>query len=173
MDDLTSGRGPFGFLERDYQIVERVRERIEGGGSGGLVVGVAGGAVSVAAGVLSAIAAIATITVMVIFLLLGGPRWVESFLGSLPDPQRERWSRVGFDLYRSVGGYVRGNLAISLIAGISAAFVLLLLGVPVRARARAGDRHPRSRAARRRHHRRHGLCSASSSSTRRRPRSSG
>jgi predicted PurR-regulated permease PerM len=129
VDDLTSGRGPFGFLERDYHVVERVRERVEEGGAGGLVVGIAGGALDVAAGVLTAIAAIATITVMVIFLLLGGPRWVEGFFDMLPAHQRERWSKVGDDLYHSVGGYVRGNLAISLIAGLSAAAVLLILGV--------------------------------------------
>jgi predicted PurR-regulated permease PerM len=130
VDDLTSGRGPFGFLERDYNVVERVRERVEAGGAGGLVVGVAGGVLDVAAGVLSAIAAIATITVMVIFLLLGGPRWVEAFYDTLPPEHRDRWSRVGHELYRSVGGYVRGNLAISLIAGLSAAAVLLILGIP-------------------------------------------
>ena len=109
VDDLTSGRGPLGFLERDYQVVERVRERVEEGGAGGLVVGIAGGALNVAAGVLTAIAAVATITVMVIFLLLGGPRWIEAFYGALPDEAQERWRRVGGDLYRSVGGYVRGN----------------------------------------------------------------
>ena len=36
VEDLTEGRGPLGFLERDYKIVERVREAIEnGGGAGG------------------------------------------------------------------------------------------------------------------------------------------
>lgn len=130
VDDLTSGRGPLGFLERDYQVVERVRERVEEGGAGGLVVGIAGGALNVAAGVLTAIAAVATITVMVIFLLLGGPRWIETFYSALPDEAEERWRRVGGDLYRSVGGYVRGNLAISVIAGVTAAAVLLILGVP-------------------------------------------
>ena len=130
VDDLTRGRGPFGFLERDYEIVEKVRERVQEGGSGGIIVSFAGGALSVAAGVLSAIAAVATITVMVIFLLLGGPRWVQSFLDALPDDQRDRWAGVGGDLYRSVGGYVRGNLAISLLAGVSSAVVLLILGVP-------------------------------------------
>jgi predicted PurR-regulated permease PerM len=33
-------------------------------------------------------------------------------------------------MYGSVGGYVRGNLAISVVAGISAGAVLLGLGVP-------------------------------------------
>ena len=56
-----------------------MRERVEKGGAGGLVIGFAGGAINVAAGVLTAIAAVATITVMVIFLLLGGPRWIEAF----------------------------------------------------------------------------------------------
>jgi predicted PurR-regulated permease PerM len=37
---------------------------------------------------------------------------------------------VGSDIYRQVGGYVTGNLAISLIAGALATFVLLILGVP-------------------------------------------
>ncbi len=129
VDDLTSGRGPLGFLERDYQVVERVRERVEEGGAGGLVVGIAGGALNVAAGVLTAIVAVVTITVMVIFLLLGGPRWIEAFYGSMPDESQERWRTVGNDLYRSTGGYVRGNLAISLVAGVSAAAVLLILGI--------------------------------------------
>src|SRR5919109_1376661 len=29
VDDLTAGRGPFGFLQRDYNVVERVREAVE------------------------------------------------------------------------------------------------------------------------------------------------
>src|SRR5262249_12098468 len=41
-----------------------------------------------------------------------------------------RWRKVGHDVYRTVGGYVTGNLAISLIAGISITVVLLILGVP-------------------------------------------
>jgi predicted PurR-regulated permease PerM len=130
VEDLTNGRGPLGFLERDYHVVERVRERVQQGGAGGVAIGIAGGALNVAAGVLTAIAAVATITVMVIFLLLGGPRWVESFFDALPEGSQARWRRVGSDLYRSVGGYVRGNLAISLVAGVSAAVVLLVLGVP-------------------------------------------
>jgi predicted PurR-regulated permease PerM len=37
---------------------------------------------------------------------------------------------VGRDIYRTVGGYVTGNLFISLIAGGSTTIVLLILGVP-------------------------------------------
>ena len=37
---------------------------------------------------------------------------------------------MGGDIYRTVGGYVSGNLAISLIAGVTSTVVLLVLGVP-------------------------------------------
>jgi predicted PurR-regulated permease PerM len=41
-----------------------------------------------------------------------------------------RWRSVGNDIYRTVGGYVTGNLLISLIAGVSTSIVLAVLGVP-------------------------------------------
>src|SRR5947208_983004 len=46
-----------------------------------------------------------------------------------PAPQR-RWRAVGHDIYRTVGGYVTGNLLISLIAGGLTTIVLLIMGVP-------------------------------------------
>ena len=130
VDDVASGRGPLGFLESDYHVVERVREALEKGGGAGLVAGVAGGSLLLVANALSTITAIGTIAVMIVFLLLGGPRWVEVLYGALPAESLPRWRRVGGGLYDSVGGYVRGNFAISLVAGVSAAIVLLILGVP-------------------------------------------
>jgi predicted PurR-regulated permease PerM len=44
--DLTAGRGPLGFLERDYQVVERLREAIDKAGTGG-VTGLTGPAVDI------------------------------------------------------------------------------------------------------------------------------
>ena len=91
VDDLTNGRGPLGFLQRDYHVVDRVRERIEAGGSAGSWSASPAGPLQVAATVVSTIVAIVTILVMVIFLLLGGPRWVDgSFKASLPVEQRDR-----------------------------------------------------------------------------------
>src|SRR6185437_5327420 len=62
--------------------------------------------------------------------LLEGPAWMERFYGLLPPPTQPRWRAVGHGIYRQVGGYVTGNLVISLIAGSLTTFVLLLLGVP-------------------------------------------
>ena len=44
---------------------------------------------------------------------------MERLYGLAPDGERPRWRRVGHDVYRTVGGYVTGNLLISLIAGVT------------------------------------------------------
>jgi predicted PurR-regulated permease PerM len=56
--------------------------------------------------------------------------WVERVYSLFPESSRPRWRRVGHDIYRTVGGYVTGNILISLIAGASITVVLLIMGVP-------------------------------------------
>jgi len=46
------------------------------------------------------------------------------------DDQRARWQRVGSEIYGTVGGYVTGNLLISVVAGVSSGIVLWITGVP-------------------------------------------
>jgi predicted PurR-regulated permease PerM len=129
VDDLTAGRGPLGFLETKYHVVDRVTEAVRGNGSGRLAGG-ASAALDVARSVVTFVVAVVTITFMTFFMLLEGPAWLERLLGLLPEPSRPRWEAVGRDVYRTVGGYVTGNLLISLIAGVAATMVLLALGMP-------------------------------------------
>jgi predicted PurR-regulated permease PerM len=127
--DLTKGRGRLGFLETKYHVVERLEHYVKHGGAKKLL-GLSGAAVSVTKGVLSFIVGSVTVAFLTFFMLLEGPAWMERFYGLLPPESQPRWRKVGQDIYRQVGGYVTGNLAISLIAGSLATFVLLLLGVP-------------------------------------------
>src|SRR5207249_8306207 len=90
----------------------------------------AGAAVTITKSVLTAVAATLTIVFMTFFMLLEGPWWMDRIYGVLPEEQQPRWRRVGHDVYRTVGGYVTGNLLISLIAGVSITIVLLIMGVP-------------------------------------------
>jgi predicted PurR-regulated permease PerM len=129
--DLTHGRGPLGFLETRYQVVERVQRFVHGGGRGGAsVASGVGVVVSLGKTIATAIAGLVTVIFLTLFLLLEGPSWVERGLSVLPADSRSRWQRVGHDIYRTVGGYVTGNLLISVIAGVAYGFVLLILGVP-------------------------------------------
>jgi predicted PurR-regulated permease PerM len=130
IDDLTKGRGRLGFLETKYHVRERVEAAIKSGGVKRILGVGAGAALSVTRSVLTTIAAIITIVFMTLFMLLEGPKWVERIYGLLPEPQQPRWRAVGYDIYRTVGGYVNGNLLISLVAGISSGIVLEIIGVP-------------------------------------------
>jgi predicted PurR-regulated permease PerM len=127
--DLTHGRGRLGFLERKYHIVEKVREQVKAGGAKKLF-GLSGAAVSLTKSVISVVAATVTIVFLTFFMLLEGRGWVDRCYSVLPEASRPRWKKVGEDIYRTIGGYVTGNILISLIAGASITVVLLILGVP-------------------------------------------
>ena len=129
VDDLTHGRGRLGFLETKYHVVEKVREQVKDGGAT-RVLGLSGAALSVTKSVITIIAATVTIIFLTFFMLLEGGAWVERVYSLFPERSQARWRRVGHDIYRTVGGYVTGNILISVIAGSAATIVLLVMGVP-------------------------------------------
>jgi predicted PurR-regulated permease PerM len=129
LDDLTKGRGRLGFLQSKYHLVDKARDALREGGARKLF-GLSGTALAVTKGVITAVVATVTIAFMTFFMLLEGPAWVDRGYGLLPAQSQPRWRAVGRDVYRTVGGYVTGNLLISLIAGTATAIVLFATGVP-------------------------------------------
>jgi predicted PurR-regulated permease PerM len=129
LDDLTKGRGRLGFLQEKYHLVDKARDAVREGGAAKLF-GLSGTAVAVAKGVVTVVVATLTIAFLTFFMLLEGPRWVDRFYSLLTPASRRRWQAVGRDIYRTVGGYVTGNLLISLIAGTLTAIVLAITHVP-------------------------------------------
>jgi predicted PurR-regulated permease PerM len=129
LHDLTKGRGRLGFLETKYHLVDKARKALREGGASKLF-GLSGTALAVARGVINAVLATVTIAFMTFFMLLEGRNWIDSFFSLLKPESRARWHAVGHDIYRTVGGYVSGNLLISLIAGGLTAIVLAIMGVP-------------------------------------------
>ena len=129
VQDLTKGRGRLGFLETKYHIVEKVRDAIHKGGAVKLL-GLSGAAISITKSIVTYVVAVVTITFMTFFMLLEGPTWVDRFYSLFPETSRPRWRGVGQDIYRTVGGYVFGNILISIIAGGGTIVVLEIMGVP-------------------------------------------
>jgi predicted PurR-regulated permease PerM len=127
IDDLTAGRGPVGFLQERYHIVDRVEELIHKHGAAG-VLGLTGPALGVVKSVVTAVAGTVTIVFLTYFMLLEGPRTIASVLGLLPASSRIRFERVGGDVYRTISGYVTGNLLISVVAGTFAGVTLFAVG---------------------------------------------
>jgi predicted PurR-regulated permease PerM len=127
VDDLTAGRGPLGWLQDEYQIVDRIREAIERQGAAG-VLGLSEPFLDVVRSVVTAVVGVITIIFLTFFMLLEGPRTIDGLLRLVPESARPRYERVGRDIYRSISGYVSGNLLISLVAGTLATIVLFAVG---------------------------------------------
>ena len=127
IDDLTAGRGPLGFLQDEYQIVDRIREAVDRQGAGG-VLGLGEPVLDIVRSIVTAVVGVVTIIFLTYFMLLEGPRTIERVLGLLPEGTRGRYERVLRDIYRAISGYVSGNLLISLVAGTISTAVLFVVG---------------------------------------------
>jgi predicted PurR-regulated permease PerM len=128
VQDLTHGRGPFGFLETKYHVVEKAREAVNGSG-GAKILTHAGVLISIGKGIATFITATLTITFLTLFMLLEGPDWLERFYNTVPASRQDRVRGIGNDIYRTVGGYVNGNLLISVVCGAAYGVTLFVLGV--------------------------------------------
>jgi len=117
-----------GNLNEDYHVIDRLKQSVGDIPSG---LGSAAGTLqSITFGAFAAVLQLVTVLVMTFLMLLDGPRFLRWSFDHLPDPRRERFEKVSDDIYRVVSGYVAGNAAISLIAGISTYIVLTVLGIP-------------------------------------------
>ena len=76
-----------------------------------------------------AVTKLITVLALAFFLLRDGPQ-ISRRIYRIRGPDNEaRLRRVGADIYHSVSGYVVGNFAISIIAGLVAYIALTVLGV--------------------------------------------
>jgi predicted PurR-regulated permease PerM len=76
------------------------------------------------------VAALVTILTMTFFLILGGERYLNAFVGLFAEQHRPLVRSLLTQSAGAVSGYVRGNLAISAICGVSTFVVLVVLGMP-------------------------------------------
>ena len=92
--------------------------------------GLSGTAISITKSVLTMVAATITIIALTYFMLLEGPTWLNRFYSLFSAPTEKRLRSIFGDIGTVVGGYVTGNLFISVIAGVSSGLVLWIMDVP-------------------------------------------
>lgn len=80
--------------------------------------------------VFSAASSVVIILVLVLFMLMEGPKAWSQFIRLLGDKQGIFVNNTAKKVIVAVGGFVNGNLFISLIAGIVTLVTLLIAGVP-------------------------------------------
>jgi predicted PurR-regulated permease PerM len=126
--DATGPGSPLHFLETRYHVVERVQH--PQASDFRWLLGARQSLTHAVTTTLSIVAAVLSVFVIMVLLLVEGPRSWAGFLSLLHEEQRERVARLGDRMQHAVGGYVRGNFLISLIAGSAAWIAMMILHVP-------------------------------------------
>jgi predicted PurR-regulated permease PerM len=126
LDELSHGRGRLGFLERRFDVVERVQSAVDSG----RLSATAGPAWSAVGSAISTAGGLVFVLFLTLFVQLGGRQWFVALVDLLPATGQRRMRRTGEGISAAVGGYVAGNLLISVIAGSVATAVLYATSVP-------------------------------------------
>ena len=87
-------------------------------------------ALTIGAGALSLLIELATIFILVLLLLLEGPKMRRWIIGQMTPARAATTTRISAEVNRAVAGYMLGNFLTSLIAGIVVFVTLMTLGVP-------------------------------------------
>ena len=129
VDSLFGAGGELHFIEVKLHVIERLRS-VTPSQVANVVLGNQQTIVSAVTKAAFVLAATITILTIMVMLLIEGPRGWTAILDSLVGDERHWVARIGENFLRATGGYVRGNLAISLVAGVASYIVLKILGVP-------------------------------------------
>lgn len=128
VSSVEHGRGWLGHLAQRYHIqawVQHNAPKLVNLGQG-----LAKPALTLGKGAITLVLALLTIFVLVILLLLEGPKMRATVLRMMVPERAERYARVAREVNRSVAGYMLGNFLTSIIAGIVVLVTLLAAGVP-------------------------------------------
>lgn len=116
------------FLNEQYHIVDRVKELSQT--QTARLAGVGVPVLAVLKNIVGGISSFIIILVFAFFFLLQGPEIWERLLKVVSPKRAGRLRKIGEKISKAVGGFVTGNLLISLIAGTVALITLLILDVP-------------------------------------------
>jgi len=108
-------------LDQHYQVIDKVKAHASE--LPDIVFGAAGT-------VVNGVAATVTVLFLAAFVLFELPQINQLILSQLRPGGADRAREIGGHINRTVGGYVAGNLLISVIAGVVAALTLWILHVP-------------------------------------------
>jgi predicted PurR-regulated permease PerM len=125
LDRLRTSTGTLGTLEAKYHLSERLQQA-----SSRLPDLAIGKIPSITAGAGSVIVNTLTVVVLTIYFLLGLERGHSAGQRIVAGEHADRNSRILDESLERIGGYVSGNIFISIIAGTLAFLVLEILGVP-------------------------------------------
>jgi predicted PurR-regulated permease PerM len=128
IDKLKSSQGWVGDLENKYHLSTKLKEitdRLPSLASQSL-----GKVLGITASVASVIFNLLTIAILTIYFLMSFPQSERAIEATFRGEHRARNKMVFEESVQRIGGYVSGNIATSIIAGVAAYVFLRILGIP-------------------------------------------
>jgi len=122
---LQSHNSLLGQLNERLHVAQRLQQTLSGDASG-LVNGLLGAGQVVFSALTSAL----IVVVLTVYFVVDLPRIRATLYRLVPHSRRPRAILLGDEIFAKVGGYVLGNLLISLIAGALTFTFLMIVGVP-------------------------------------------
>jgi predicted PurR-regulated permease PerM len=122
---LAKQNGLGGLFQRFSDQLDELRKQL-----GGVLQNLLSASGQIALSVAEMIAALATVLTLTFFLILGSERYVNAGVGLFPEAHQPLVRRLLSQSAGAISGYITGNLAISVICGITTFVVLLILGMP-------------------------------------------
>jgi predicted PurR-regulated permease PerM len=122
---LAKQNGLGGFVQRFDDQLHELRKQL-----GGVLQNLLSSSGQIAISFAGMIAALATVLTLTFFLLLGSERYMNAGVGLFPEAHQPLVRRILGQSAGAISGYITGNLAISVICGITTFIVLLILGMP-------------------------------------------
>jgi predicted PurR-regulated permease PerM len=123
LHDAQNHNTALGQLNERFHLQQQLEGLLNGPGIGSGLLG-AGQAV------FSALTNVLLLVVLTVYFLVDLPRIRAGGYRLIPHSRRPRAILIGDEIFTKVGGYVLGNLAISVIAGVLTLVWLLIFGVP-------------------------------------------
>jgi predicted PurR-regulated permease PerM len=125
---LDASNKGFANLDAKYHISERLKEvtaRLPSLASASF-----GTILRITGSIGSMIFNLLTVGILTIYFLMSLPRTERTAEALFIGPHRERDVRVFEESIQRIGGYVAGNIAVSIVAGVGAFIALAIIGVP-------------------------------------------
>ena len=128
VQDAEHGRGWIGHLVRRFHLAAWATHNAPKLRSFGT--SLAKPALTFGKGAVSLLVTLGTIAVLVLLLLLEGPKMRRAVLGLMSPERAARYARIAHEVNKSVTGYMAGNILTSVIAGVVVFVTLTALRIP-------------------------------------------
>src|SRR5215211_6283556 len=122
---LAKDNGLGGLFQRFSDQLDELRKQL-----GGVLKNLFSASGQIAISAAGFVAALATVLTLTFFLLLGSERYVNAGVALFPERHQPLVRRLLSQSAGAISGYITGNLAISVICGVTTFAVLLILGMP-------------------------------------------